>query len=37
MNTPGREEGNWRFRLDPGALDAALAARLLAATRAAGR
>ena len=37
MNTPGREDGNWAFRLEPGALDDALAARLRAATRAAGR
>jgi 4-alpha-glucanotransferase len=37
MNTPGREDGNWSFRLEPGALDGALAARLRAATRAAGR
>ena len=27
MNTPGREDGNWSFRLEPGALDDALAAR----------
>ena len=37
MNTPGTEGGNWAFRLEPGALDAALAARLRAATEAAGR
>ena len=37
MNTPGREDGNWAFRLEPGALDDALAARLRAATLAAGR
>jgi 4-alpha-glucanotransferase len=37
MNTPGQEEGNWSFRLEPGALDDALAARLREATRAAGR
>jgi 4-alpha-glucanotransferase len=37
MNTPGREDGNWAFRLQPGALDDALAARLRKATRAAGR
>jgi 4-alpha-glucanotransferase len=37
MNTPGTEGGNWAFRLEPGALDAGLAARLRAATEAAGR
>ncbi len=37
MNTPGQEQGNWRFRLEPGALDDALAERLRSATRAAGR
>jgi 4-alpha-glucanotransferase len=37
MNTPGRTEGNWRFQLEPGALDEALARRLREATRAAGR
>jgi 4-alpha-glucanotransferase len=37
MNTPGTEDGNWSFRLEPGALDAALAARLRAATDAAER
>jgi 4-alpha-glucanotransferase len=37
MNTPGRTEGNWGFQLESGALDDALAARLRAATRAAGR
>jgi 4-alpha-glucanotransferase len=37
MNTPGTEDGNWSFRLEPGALDAALATRLRAATEAAGR
>jgi 4-alpha-glucanotransferase len=37
MNTPGTESGNWRFRLEPGALDDALAARLRRATAAAGR
>jgi 4-alpha-glucanotransferase len=38
MNTPGVEGGtNWQFRLEPGALDDALARRLLTATRAAGR
>jgi len=36
MNTPGREEGNWRWQLEPGQLDGALASRLrelTAATR----
>src|SRR5437762_1413338 len=28
MNTPGKERGNWRWRLEPGQLDAALAAQL---------
>jgi 4-alpha-glucanotransferase len=28
MNTPGTIEGNWRFRLEPGALTPDLAARL---------
>jgi 4-alpha-glucanotransferase len=37
MNTPGQEEGNWRFRLDAGALDKALAKRLRSVTKAAGR
>jgi len=37
MNTPGKERGNWRFRLEPGQLDEALAARLRAATESAGR
>jgi 4-alpha-glucanotransferase len=37
MNVPGREQGNWRFRLEPGQLDAALAHRLRAATALAGR
>jgi 4-alpha-glucanotransferase len=37
MNTPGREDGNWSFRLEPGALDHALATRLRDATRRAGR
>jgi 4-alpha-glucanotransferase len=37
MNTPGREEGNWSWRLEEGQLDAALAGRLRAATEAAGR
>ena len=33
MNTPGRAEGNWRWRLEPGQLDDALAARLRELTR----
>jgi 4-alpha-glucanotransferase len=37
MNTPGREEGNWSWRLEEGSLDGALARRLRAATAAAGR
>jgi 4-alpha-glucanotransferase len=37
MNTPGREDGNWGFRLREGALDDALATRLREATRRAGR
>jgi 4-alpha-glucanotransferase len=37
MNTPGSETGNWRWRLEPGQLTAALAARLRTATQAAGR
>jgi 4-alpha-glucanotransferase len=37
MNTPGREDGNWRFRLESGALDKALAKRLRSVTKAAGR
>ena len=37
MNTPGRKHGNWRFRLEPGALDDALARRLRRATRNASR
>jgi 4-alpha-glucanotransferase len=37
MNTPGREDGNWGFRLEPGALDKALAKRLREATAAARR
>jgi 4-alpha-glucanotransferase len=36
-NTPGRAAGNWRWRLEPGALDDALAADLRARTAAAGR
>ena len=37
MNTPGRETGNWSWRLEPGAASDELAARLLEATEAAGR
>jgi 4-alpha-glucanotransferase len=37
MNTPGREQGNWTWQLEPGSLTTALAARLKAATAAAGR
>jgi 4-alpha-glucanotransferase len=37
MNTPGREEGNWRWRLEHGRLDDALAARLRELTAATGR
>jgi 4-alpha-glucanotransferase len=37
INVPGRAEGNWRWRLQPGQLDASLAARLRDATEAADR
>jgi len=37
MNTPGRESGNWSWRLEPGRLDAELAARLRHAAQANGR
>lgn len=37
MNTPGREAGNWSWRLEPGELTDELAARLREATAAAGR
>ena len=37
MNVPGREQGNWRWRLEEGQLTDALAARVREATRAAGR
>jgi 4-alpha-glucanotransferase len=37
MNTPGRAEGNWRWRLEEGELDRGLAARLREATAAGGR
>jgi 4-alpha-glucanotransferase len=36
-NTPGRADGNWRWRLQPGQLDRSLAARLRDATEAADR
>ena len=37
MNLPGSEEGNWSWRLEPGQLTDALAARLRASTEAARR
>jgi 4-alpha-glucanotransferase len=37
MNRPGQPNGNWRWQLEPGALDAALARRLRLLTRATGR
>ena len=37
MNVPGREGGNWSWRLERGQLDAGLARRLRKATEAAGR
>jgi len=37
MNTPGREEGNWTWRLEPGQLTSRLAGKLHAATHASGR
>ena len=37
MNYPGRQGGNWRWRLEPGALTPGLGARLREATEAAGR
>ena len=37
MNTPGLPEGNWAWRVAPGALDVALADRIAARTRAHGR
>jgi 4-alpha-glucanotransferase len=37
MNVPGTKGASWRWRLEAGALDAALARRLRAATEAAGR
>ncbi len=37
MNTPGEPEGNWMWRMPPGALDASLAEKLRTLTRATGR
>lgn len=37
MNVPGRHEGNWTFRIPPGALNAELATELRAYTRTYGR
>ena len=37
MNTPGRRTGNWTWKLEAGQLTAGHAARLRAATGAAGR
>jgi 4-alpha-glucanotransferase len=37
MNDPAQPRGNWRWQMQPGALTAALAARLRDATEAAGR
>ena len=37
MNTPGREQGNWTWRLAPGQLTPEVAERLRAATEASGR
>ena len=37
MNTPGLERGNWSWRLEAGAADDALAARLRDAAETAGR
>jgi 4-alpha-glucanotransferase len=37
MNDPAQPRHNWRWQLEPGALDASLAARLREATAAAGR
>ncbi|MGH3007256.1 MAG: 4-alpha-glucanotransferase [Gaiellaceae bacterium] len=37
MNTPGKAEDNWRWRLEPGALTPELATRLRAACERAGR
>jgi 4-alpha-glucanotransferase len=37
MNTPGRATGNWSWRLEPGELDDALAARLAGLSARAGR
>jgi 4-alpha-glucanotransferase len=37
MNTPGRPEGNWSWRLESGLLTDELAARVRAASEAGGR
>ena len=37
MNTPATTEGNWKWRMDAGALDAALTQRLLELTKKAKR
>ena len=37
MNTPGVPDGNWRWRLTEGALDAQVARRLLELTTITGR
>ena len=37
MNTPGKARGNWRWQLEPGQLDDALAARLRRLTTATRR
>jgi len=37
MNTPGKRDGNWRWRLEPGQLTPELAARLREHTGSAGR
>jgi 4-alpha-glucanotransferase len=37
MNTPGRAEGNWSWRCEPGRLNGGLADRIRAAVAAAGR
>jgi 4-alpha-glucanotransferase len=37
MNTPGVAEGNWSYRLQPGALDEAVARRLKRLSEVCGR
>jgi 4-alpha-glucanotransferase len=37
MNIPGQPEGNWRWRYQPGALNAAISARLAELTHTYGR